>query len=82
VVADVCKEGSVDDVLMKGGALQFGRELAKRPVSGLDSRARFGTHVSNADLIKLWASVPWMPTRYFLETWLEMLAPEDARTKA
>jgi hypothetical protein len=42
VVADVCKEGSVDDVLMKGGALQFGREPAKRPVSGLASRARFG----------------------------------------
>jgi len=81
VVADVCREGSVDDVLVRSGAAQFGRELRKRPGATLDSRA-FGTHVSNADLIKLWASVPWMPTRYFLESWLEMLAPEDAKTKA
>jgi ubiquinone biosynthesis protein len=79
VVADVCREGSVDDVLVRSGAVQFGRELRKRPGATLDSRA-FGTHVSNADLIKLWASVPWMPTRYFLETWLEMLAPSvDAK---
>jgi len=82
VVADVCKEGSVDDVLMKSGALQFGRELPKRPVSGLDSRARFGTHISNADLIKLWASVPWMPTRYLLDTWLEMLSQPRAGAEA
>jgi ubiquinone biosynthesis protein len=82
VVADVCKEGSVDDVLMKSGALQFGRELTKRPITGLDSRERFGTHVSNADLILLWASVPWMPTRYFLDTWLEMLSQPRATAGA
>jgi ubiquinone biosynthesis protein len=78
VVADVCREGSVDDVLVRSGAAQFGRELRRRPGATLDSRA-FGTHVSNADLIKLWASVPWMPTRYFLETWLELLAPPAAK---
>jgi ubiquinone biosynthesis protein len=74
VVADVCEEGSVDDVLVRSGAAQFGRELRRRPVAALDSRA-FGTHVSNADLVKLWASLPWMPTRYWLETWRDLLAP-------
>jgi ubiquinone biosynthesis protein len=81
VVADVCREGSVDDVLVRSGAAEFGRELRRRPGATLDSRA-FGTHVSNADLIKLWASVPWMPTRYVLDTWLELLAPAAAAAKA
>ncbi len=80
VVSDVFESGSVDAVLVRSGAAQFGRELRRRPVATLDSRA-FGTHVSNADLIKLWVSVPWTPTRYWLETWRDLLerAPSPAR---
>ncbi len=77
VVTDVFKEGGIDRVLLASGAAQFRRELRRRPGASPDSR-KFGTHVSNADLVKLWVSVPWTPARYLLDTWRDLLSPPAA----
>jgi ubiquinone biosynthesis protein len=81
VVTDVFQEASMDRVLLASGAAQFRRELRRRPAAAPGSR-KFGTHVSNTDLVKLWVSVPWTPARYLLDTWRDLLLPPPAASPA
>ncbi len=72
VVGDVSGHPSLDQVLTKMGGAQFFRELAQRPRASLDSRD-FGTHLSNEDLICTWAALFFIPSRYWLGTWRDVL---------
>jgi len=72
VVADVCERVQADGLLIRSGLRAFLGELRGRLSAPLDSR-RIGTHLSNADLIRLWAAVPWIPTRFWLDTWRDAL---------
>jgi ubiquinone biosynthesis protein len=72
VVADVSEGCSVDPILINVGMVQFFREIASRTLAPADSRA-FGTHVSNADLVGLWTSVPVTATRMWIGMWQDAL---------
>lgn len=72
VAEDVSGEIAVDDVLVRTGMCTFANELPKRPLAGALSRD-FGSHVSNLDLVNVLATVPWLPTRYWLATWSDLL---------
>ncbi|MFY9779111.1 MAG: AarF/ABC1/UbiB kinase family protein [Candidatus Baltobacteraceae bacterium] len=67
VVADVSGRPSLDQVLTKTAAVQFFRELGRRPRAQLDSRD-FGSHLSNEDLICTWAALFFIPSRYWIGT--------------
>jgi ubiquinone biosynthesis protein len=72
VAGDVSGRASVVAVLTKAGAAQFFRELLRRPLSPLGSRD-FGSHLSNADLIRTWAALFFIPTRFWIGTWRDAL---------
>ena len=76
-VADVSENCSPDRVLLGAGMEQFFRELAGRALASHDCRA-FGTHVSNADLFSLWASLPATAARFWLGTWQDALESGQA----
>ncbi|WP_291991859.1 AarF/UbiB family protein [Candidatus Accumulibacter sp. ACC003] len=63
VVADVSEQMAVDGILIRQGASQFVKGLLRRPWNWADSRA-VGAHVSNADLVGLWAELPATTLRY------------------
>lgn len=78
VARDVSGEIAVDDVLVRSGIRTFAKELPKRPLAPAMSR-EFGSHVSNLDLINAWVAVPWIPTRYWVASWRDLLL--GAKTK-
>ncbi|GAC1397276.1 MAG: AarF/ABC1/UbiB kinase family protein [Vulcanimicrobiaceae bacterium] len=74
VAADVSSEVSVDDVLVRTGIATFAREL---PVRTLVPFARqLPSHVSNADLVRVWAALPWLPARFWVGTWRDVLGAQ------
>jgi len=72
VVADVSGRPSVDAVLTKTAAGEFFRELAARPLAPINSRD-FGSHLSNEDLICTWAALFFIPSRYWIGAWRDVL---------
>jgi ubiquinone biosynthesis protein len=74
VVSDVSGRASIVGVLTKAGTGQFFRELLRRPVAPLGSRD-FGSHLSNADLVRTWAALFFIPSRYWIETFRDALRP-------
>jgi ubiquinone biosynthesis protein len=78
VVADVSEGCTIDPVLINVGMVQFYREIAGRALAPADSRA-FGTHVSNADLVGLWTSLPVTATRIWIGMWQDALNALQAR---
>lgn len=73
VAHDVSGEVSVDRVLVRTGISTFAGELGERPSAPVYSR-EFGSHVSTLDLVTTWASLPWVPTRFWLGAWRDLLA--------
>jgi ubiquinone biosynthesis protein len=72
VAGDVSGRASVVAVLTKAGAGQFFRELLRRPLSPIGSRD-FGSHLSNADLMRTWAALFFIPSRFWIGTWRDVL---------
>ena len=77
VVADVDSATALDENLLQAGLAQFFREFFSRAGASPDFRG-FGTHVSNADLLGLWASWPLTALRLWLGLWQDSL--EGSRT--
>lgn len=75
VVADVSSETSFEQVLPISAARQFLCEWTARWFASPLSR-RFGTHVSNLDLLSLYWGIPLSATRYWKHVWAQWLAPE------
>jgi len=72
VAGDVSGQASVVAVLTKAGAAQFFRELLRRPLSPIGSRD-FGSHLSNADLMWTWVALFFIPSRFWIGTWRDVL---------
>jgi ubiquinone biosynthesis protein len=72
VAGDVSGRASVVAVLTMAGAAQFFRELLRRPFSPIGSRD-FGSHLSNVDLVRTWAALFFIPTRFWIGTWRDVL---------
>ncbi len=68
VVEDVCPAYNPDGALLAAGAQAFARELGPRLFAGAESRA-FATHVSNGDLFRLWAVLPFVAIQRWAEWW-------------
>lgn len=80
VARDVSGDVSVDRVLVRTGINTFAGELGERPTAPLTSRD-FGSHVSNLDLASAWAALPWVPTRFWLGAWRDLLASSPKTTQ-
>ncbi|MFZ4536976.1 AarF/UbiB family protein [Propionivibrio sp.] len=65
VVADVSPKAAMDSVLVWQGLSQFASGLLWRPWALANSRNVVGAHLSNADLIGLWAELPLTVLRYW-----------------
>lgn len=65
VVADVSPQTTVDSVLVPEGAARFIQGLFWRSCTWADSRGRVGAHLSNADILGLWAELPATALRYW-----------------
>jgi ubiquinone biosynthesis protein len=65
VVNDVAAGASVDAVLLGAGIERLWSEWPLRSLAPFDS-GTFHTHVSNADLIGLWAASPLIAARYWI----------------
>ncbi|MCB1916144.1 MAG: phosphotransferase [Rhodocyclaceae bacterium] len=63
VIADLGAEDAADPVLVATGLAQWLGEWPARLLAQPDSR-RFGTHLSNADLMRSWAGCWLWPLRY------------------
>jgi len=72
VISDVSGQPSIDEVLILTGLTQCGREWATRGFAPFHSRA-FGSHLSNADWLGLWAGLPLTVTRYWTGIWRDAL---------
>jgi ubiquinone biosynthesis protein len=72
VAGDVSGQASVVAVLTKAGATQFFRELLRRPLSPIGSRD-FGSHLSNVDLMRTWVALFFIPSRFWIGTWRDVL---------
>lgn len=77
VARDVSGDVTVDNVLVRSGLTTFAGELGERAKAPVSSR-EFGTHVSNFDLLTTWAALPWVPTRFWLGAWRDLLASKPA----
>lgn len=77
VINDVCSDCSIDQVLLNSGLRQFLYELPNRGLT-FDDAHTFGTHISNADLLSLWACLPISTTRLWLANWHDMLRRRQA----
>ena len=64
VIHDLAGEHRPDKALILTGLEHFAAELPSRYTASFDSRA-FDTHVSNADLLMLWATLGLVATRYW-----------------
>jgi len=51
---------------------KLAEKKAKATLAPAGSRD-FGSHVSNVDLLRVVSAVPLLPTRYWLETWRDLL---------
>ncbi|MBL8250199.1 MAG: hypothetical protein JNK31_00865 [Candidatus Competibacter sp.] len=76
VLNDVSNQMSIDEVLVKSALVQCFRELTARGMAPFESRD-FGSHLSNADWFRLWASLPVTAVRYWTETWRDALGVWD-----
>lgn len=65
VVADVSEQTTIDSVLIRQGASDFIEGLAWRPWTWAYCRDRVGAHLSNADLVHLWAELPATALRFW-----------------
>lgn len=72
VVDDISAEVSIDSVLIRSALIQCCREWATRGMAPFESR-EFGTHLSNADWLRLWANLPVTAIRYWIEGWRDAL---------
>ena len=72
VIGELGPGGTVDRVLAGAGIARFLETLPGRTLT-TDMRAGFGTHISNADLLRLWSDLPWAPARFWLDTWRDAL---------
>jgi ubiquinone biosynthesis protein len=73
VARDVWPAASVDQVLIASGGTQFIAESWLRSVSPFDSRD-LGTHVSTADVARFVTALSWVPARYMLGAYGDVLA--------
>ncbi|MGD0472681.1 MAG: AarF/UbiB family protein [Candidatus Velthaea sp.] len=81
VVSDVSGRSSVVGVLTRTGAGQFFGELLRRPLAAPASRD-FGSHLSNVDLVRTWAELFFVPSRYWIGTVRDALRRQPkAKTK-
>ncbi len=81
VVADVSTLCSPNRVLLNSGLKQLLRELPDRVATFSDSDS-LGTHVSNLDLLCLWASMPMATGRFWISHWREMVDALQAKPNA
>ena len=65
VVADVSPQVAIDSVLVRQGVNQFTDGLMWRPWVAVNSRDMVGAHLSNADLMGLWAELPGTVLRFW-----------------
>ena len=65
VVADVSPQMAMDSVLVWQGVNQFAGGLLWRPWVAANSRDVVGAHLSNADLLGLWAELPATVLRFW-----------------
>jgi predicted unusual protein kinase regulating ubiquinone biosynthesis (AarF/ABC1/UbiB family) len=65
VVADVSPQMAMDSVLVWQGVNQFAGGLLWRPWAATNSRDVVGAHLSNADLLGLWAELPVTVLRFW-----------------
>ena len=73
VIGDVSAQPALDETLIRAGVIQCLREWPVRSFVTFDSR-EFGSHLSNADWLRLWAALPTALTRYSLGAYAEALA--------
>jgi len=71
VVADVSADCDLDAVLSRAAGAELCREWPARILAAPDSRA-FGTHLSNADLLGLWLSLPATAARFWAGLWRDL----------
>ncbi|MBL8415886.1 MAG: phosphotransferase [Propionivibrio sp.] len=64
VIADVSQEVRMNSILVMQGVTRFAGGLMWRPWAAPFSRATVGAHLSNADLLALWAELPVTALRY------------------
>ena len=81
VLADVSEHVRADQLLIRTGVGQFLKELRIRLDAPLGSRA-LGTHLSTSDLIRVWTAVPFISTRFFLDSWRDLLRERDKASGA
>ncbi|GAC1306764.1 MAG: hypothetical protein NVS2B3_03850 [Vulcanimicrobiaceae bacterium] len=81
VATDVSSDVTIDSVLVRTGLATFARELGRRASAPVTSRD-FGTHVSTLDLLATWASLPWVPTRFWLDAWRDLLVSTTTPARA
>jgi ubiquinone biosynthesis protein len=82
VLEDVCEGCTLDSLLLDAGARAFSRELPGRILAPAHSRA-FGMHVSNADLLSVWAAWPLTTMQYWSGVWQDFLTRvTEAKNKA
>ena len=74
VIEDLAGAYPIDQGLFSAGFEHLIAEFPLRALAPFDSR-RFATHLSNADLVALWASAGWMPARL----WWGCATPVPAR---
>ncbi len=72
VVSDIADTASIDQILLNAGGDRFLRESPERMLAAPGSR-EFATHVSNLDLVGLWATSPYAATDYWLGVWRDYL---------
>jgi ubiquinone biosynthesis protein len=72
IISEVSDSVLLDRVFAGTAALQLFAELPWRALVPLDSRT-FGSHLSTADLMRAWATLPAVPSRYWIETWRDMI---------
>lgn len=73
VVTDVSRRSATDRTLMTTAITQFWYEFPGRALAPFDSRA-FATHVANADLVGLWASLYLTAARFWIGTWQDIFS--------
>lgn len=78
VIGDLTEQPAMDTALVWAGLVQCLRELPSRGLVPFDSRS-FGSHLSNADWLGLWAGLPTTLSRYWAGVWQEAWTARDLR---
>ncbi|MCB1752017.1 MAG: hypothetical protein KDI74_09860 [Gammaproteobacteria bacterium] len=79
VIEDVAENSSVDQVMLAAGLRRFCGEVPARLIAAPGSRA-FGTHLSNVDLLTIWATSPNTAAAYCLGIWQDCLKSFKSRS--